>query len=279
MIKTNYHTHTSFCDGADQIESLIQEALKKDFKILGLSSHSMYPFASTWHIPPNDYENYEKTAKDLAKKYENQIQILFGFEADFVPPFSWPDFKIYKRFSPDFLIGSVHYIFTPKGHLCVDYSAEKLKQKIDELFNGNTKKLTQEYFFQEREMIKNCDFTILGHADLIRKNNAKLNLFNENDSWYRNEIKATAKLLSKSNAIVEINTGGMARKTIDCPYPSKEFLSLLCQYKVPVTFSSDCHQKELLDFEMERAIKEAKTAGYTELAYIEKGNNIKFQKI
>ena len=37
MIKTNYHTHTSFCDGKSTAEQMILSAIDKKFDILGFS--------------------------------------------------------------------------------------------------------------------------------------------------------------------------------------------------------------------------------------------------
>lgn len=279
MIKANYHTHSTFCDGNDSLEDIILSAIERNIEILGFSSHAMYPFSSSWHIPFKEYENYVNSVNNLKEKYKDKIQILLGFEADYVEGLSVPDFETYKKFSPDFLIGSVHYILTENGRLCVDYSANKLSQKIQELFNGDTKKLVCEYFNQERNLLKKGNFTILGHADLIRKNNSKIKMFNESESWYRKELKATAKEIAKSEVIVEINTGGIARGSTDCIYPSKEFLTLLKEFKVPITISSDCHEKEKIDFAFDMALQELKEIGFTELALITGKNSIKMEKI
>ena len=42
MIKSNFHTHTVFCDGADTPEELVNEAVKKGFFALGFSGHSYF---------------------------------------------------------------------------------------------------------------------------------------------------------------------------------------------------------------------------------------------
>ncbi|MCR5494616.1 MAG: histidinol-phosphatase [Treponema sp.] len=279
MLKTNYHTHTSFCDGKGKPEEIIAEAINKGFDILGFSSHSMYPFASSWHIAPREFENYTKAVRAGAKKYQDKIKVLCGFEADYVPGLTCPDFDLYYRTQPDFLIGSVHYIFTEKGRLAVDYNAESLQKKIQELFNGNAKEMTIRYFELQREMLSKGNFTIIGHADLVRKNNGKLNMFSENDSWYREEIKLTADAIKKAGVIAEINTGAISRGTMNDVYPSHEFLSLLQERGVPVTLSSDSHQPANLDAAFDRALEAAVKAGYRELAYIESKDSIKFQRI
>lgn len=279
MFKTNYHTHTTFCDGNDSIDELVQKAISLDFKYLGFSSHSMYPFSSTWHIPPANYKKYAAAVTEAKEKYNSKLPILLGFEADYVPSVSSPDFSTYKSMNPDYLIGSVHYIFTDKGRLAVDYGAEKLKSKIESLFNGNAKKMVQEYFYLQREMLSKANFTILGHADLVRKNNGLLKMFNESESWYRKEIKATAKAIKKADVVVEINTGAIARGYMDNPYPSFEFLEILNSLNVPVIFGSDCHNKDFLDCNFDNTVLIAKKAGYKEMTYLDEKAGLRFQKI
>ena len=279
MLKTNYHTHTSFCDGKGTPTEIAEIAINKGFSILGFSSHSMYPFASTWHIAPREFSAYKESVMQAKSAYSGRLQILYGYEADFVPGLTKPDFDCYKSLAPDYLIGSVHYIITKNGRLAVDYSADALKQKLDELFDGDSKKMTQEYFALEREMLRTASFTIIGHADLVRKNNTKLMLFDENDGWYRSELKATADAIARAGVIAEINTGAIARGTMDSVYPSAEFLSLLHERGVPITFSSDAHDPQLLDCAFDRAKAAARSAGYTEVAYLTADRRVKFQKI
>ena len=125
-------------------------------------------------------------------------------------------------------------------------------------------------------MLKEANFNIIGHADLVRKNNEKLCMFNENDSWYREEIKITADEIKKAGVIAEINTGAIARGTMDDVYPSAEFLSLLRERSVPVTINTDCHSPDKIDCGYERALQAALKAGYSELAYIDRN---KFEKL
>ena len=67
----NLHTHSIFCDGKNTLEELIQSAIKKGFSVLGFSSHSIYPFAETWHICPkyNRHHRYKMVFR-IHHKYE-----------------------------------------------------------------------------------------------------------------------------------------------------------------------------------------------------------------
>ncbi len=279
MIKTNYHTHSLYCDGSNTLEEMVLSAIDKGFSILGFSGHSMYPYSSSWHIPVNKISEYVNEVNSLKEKYKNKITILCGFEADYIKGLTSPNKELYKKFNPDFLIGSVHFIYNEAFTFAVDDSEKKLKENTEKYFNGDYKKLTCEYFLAQREMLKSPDFEIIGHPDLIRKNNPLLKMFTEKESWYQKELKCTAKAIAKAGVIAEINTGAIARKKMDDVYPALQFLELLHEYKVPVTLSSDCHNAPDIDCAFERAIQIACKAGYTELAYLDKDGTPKFEKI
>ncbi len=266
--KTNYHSHTNFCDGKCTAEEIVKAAIEKKFDAFGFSGHSMYPFAEDWHIAPRDHENYVTEIRRLEKEYKSQLDILMGFEADYIPSMCEPTFKRFESFKPDYLIGSVHYIVNEKGFFTVDESSEGVRNGIERLFNGNGKKCVQEYFYLQREMIRNCDFTILGHADLIRKRNGELNFFDENESWYKKEVKALVKEIAKTNLIVEINTGAITRGAMDDVYPNAYMMELLCENNIPVTISSDCHSVDSIDGAFDRALAAIKKAGYTQKAVL-----------
>ncbi|MBQ5471244.1 MAG: histidinol-phosphatase [Treponema sp.] len=279
MIKTNYHTHSLYCDGKSTLKQMVQSAIEHDIKILGFSGHCMSPFSSSWHIPVNQIPDYIAEVKALKEKYKDKITILLGFEADYVKNITAPTRQFYKKFDPDFLIGSVHFVTVNGQTFGVDDSAESLKENAEKFTNNDYKKITCEYFYTQREMLKKPDFQIIGHPDLIRKNNGPLKMFTEKEDWYLKEIKATAKAIAKAGVIAEINTGAIARKKMDDVYPSLQFLELLNQQGVPVTFSGDCHNHQDIDCAWERALQAALKAGYTELAYLDEQGNTRFQKI
>lgn len=277
-MKTNYHTHSVFCDGNNTIEEMAQTALEKGFDILGFSSHSMYPFSSEYHMNINQFESYCNKVREVQKLYEGKLQIQLGFEADYIPGVTCPEMSRYKQFNVDFLIGSVHYVPGNKGYFEADGSPNSVMEGINKAFNGNVKKAVQTYFALEREMLLHGDFTFMGHPDLIRKQNGKNVLFDENASWYKNELKETVKAMAKNGCCVEINTSPIVRYGLSTPFPSPYFLSLMKEKNIPVTLGSDCHHKELLDAWFTEGIEYIKKAGYTEITYYTDGS-YKFQKI
>ncbi len=265
FIKANLHTHSTFCDGKNTLEENVLAALKKGFKILGFSSHSLYPFYTESNMLVADFSKYCDEIKKLKEKYKDKIELRLGFEADYIPGITFPRFDFYSEFNPDFLIGSVHFIYQKDGIFAVDDTPEKLFAMLEKYYKDDGKKLVGDYFEAEREMLEKGDFTVIGHADLIRKFNEKHAFFDENAEWYKRELKNLAKAISKAGVIAEINTGAMSRGWTTKPYPSEYFLALLRKENVPVTLSSDSHSAENLDFGFDLALSCAKKAGYKEI--------------
>lgn len=274
--KINLHTHSTFCDGKNTPEEIVLQAIQKGFTTIGFSGHSLFPFARDWHIAPRDFSLYEETINTLKEKYKNDIQILLGYEADFFPAITSPSHAFYnsRGLSPDYLIGSVHYIVTPKGFYSVDNETSIVRKKIIELYSTDGtfesvdgKQVVKDYFETERKMLVNADFDILGHADLIRLRNTELHYFDENEDWYLQELESTAEAIAKSGVVVEINTGAISRGKMNDTYPSLPFLKILYSKKVPVCINSDAHIAENLDGAFDYAVQQARKAGYTELTY------------
>ena len=282
--KINLHTHSKFSDGKNTAEEHILAAIEKGFTIIGFSEHSIHPlnpdfyseFDSVWHMPVESFSAYVSTISELKQKYDGRIKILLGFEADYFVRegigSAVPDKAAYTQFQPDYLIGSVHFINTPKGYFTVDNKVEIVEQSLRHFYSKpdgtiDGKRATCDYFEAERAMLREGNFEILGHPDLIRLRNGPLHYFNEDESWYKEQLKLTAKAAAAAGVIAEINTGAIARGMMDDVYPSAQFLEYLYEQGVPVCINSDAHKCEFLDAAFDLAAQKAKRAGYKELTY------------
>ncbi len=289
-MKSNFHTHSTFCDGKQSLEENAIEAIDKGFDTLGFSSHAELPFSDDWHIKVERFDEYKAEVERLQKKYSGKLNIRLGFEADFIPGITEPTLVTYGKYQPDFLIGSVHFVYNGKGIFEADGSAQSIKKAIDDFYKGNTKEAITRYFEQEREMLKVASsrgiFTIIGHADLIRKSNMKSNLmdkgldfFDESEGWYKEQIRLTADAIAKAGVVAEINTGAISRNNMKTPYPSEEFLSMLKERNVPITINSDAHDKKALDCAFDQARALAKKIGYDEAVCDIVAGKLTFAKI
>lgn len=113
-MKTNYHTHTTWCDGKDTPRKVIQAAVAKGFEAIGFSSHAMLPLEKAeWGMDADVLPRYAREVRRLADEFKDQILVLCGVEADYVPGRSNPDRATYAAIAPNYIIGSVHFVVAP----------------------------------------------------------------------------------------------------------------------------------------------------------------------
>ena len=282
--KINLHTHSKFSDGKNTAREHVIAAIEKGFSVLGFSEHSLHPLDpafyydvdSNWHMVPEVFQAYVKEIHALKEEFADRIIIQLGFEADyFLSPklgLAFPDKASYSKFKPDFIIGSVHFINTAGGFFSVDNKAEEVEKGLKSFYsdsNGNIngKAAVCDYFEAERQMLKKGKFEIIGHPDLIKLRNGTLNFFDENESWYKEQLQLTAKAIAAAGVIAEINTGAIARGLMNDVYPGEQFLGYLKEQGVPVCINADAHKCEFLDASFDHAAECAKKAGYDELSY------------
>lgn len=253
MMKANYHTHTTWCDGKDDPETVIRSAIAKGFDVLGFSSHSTYPDDNACTVPAEKLADYFADVRRLAAKYAGQIKVLCGVEADYIPGSTDPDRARYAAFAPDYIIGSVHYVVAPDGaRVPVDHSPPLLQAGLAAHFGGDAEAYVRAYFAQEREMVRQFGFDIVGHPDLVRKFNVKHPYFDETADWYCEELARTAEAIAAAGKLVEVNTGAISRGWLEDAYPSAPFRALLRERGVRFILSSDSHAADTLDCAFDR---------------------------
>jgi len=257
-LKSNFHTHSNWCDGRDTPEAMALAAIEKGFDVLGFSSHAMVPgHELDWTLSEKTLPDYAASIRSLAKSLAPKIRILCGVEADYVEGGSNPGRKTYAAIGPDYIIGSLHIVVAPDGAMvCVDHTPEILAAGIRDHFNGSAEAFVRTYFRQQRDMIAQFDFDIVGHPDLVRKFNAKHPYFDENADWYREELERTVDAISASGKIVEVNTGAISRGWLDDAYPSPAFRKMLRERGVKFVLSSDVHAAAGLDCAFDRFTNE-----------------------
>lgn len=237
-IRSNLHTHTSYSDGANTPEELIQEALEAGFVSLGFSDHAYAPYDTDCCMKEEALPQYLAELRQLREKYAGRLEIYIGLESDYyhVPS---PD-------GLDFIIGSVHSIRdeTTGMYHCVDSTHAAFEKALEHSGGGSVKKLVERYYGLVTDVALRQKPDIIGHLDLITKLNSDNRYFDSQSNWYLEITAATVQAIKKSGCIVEVNTGGMTRGYTTCPYPEKPVLAQLFHNRIPVTISSDAHDRK-----------------------------------
>jgi histidinol-phosphatase (PHP family) len=272
------HTHTTFCDGQDTVDTICKSAYEKGFVSLGFSSHAPLSkelgIEPNWHIKNNELDNYIEAVLKAKKEWKDRLNIFLGLEIDFIDGTMGPSDSRFKNLPLDYCIGSVHYILPPSGNLfTVDGPLEETAAGIKEEFGGDGEAYMHAYWKAVNNMIDKGGFDILGHIDLVKKNNQNEEFFSLSSKDYLNAAKHTADKLIGTSIVVEVNTGGIIRgKTKDC-YPSLPILKMMQARQIPVTINADAHRAEDLCGHYETAVQTLREAGYKSVQFFEGKTN------
>jgi histidinol-phosphatase (PHP family) len=269
-MRFSYHTHTEFCDGKATAEAMAKAAFLSGYSILGFSSHAPLPFDTEWTMKRKDLSRYAESIQKERSRWEPQgMSILTGLEIDYIEGRCSPDAS-FAPLIPDYRIGSVHYV-TGLGDeiFAVDEGAEDFEAHLSKATGGDGEPLWKDYYLRVAHMIEAGGFDILGHFDLVKKNNAHGKWFDEESKAYREAAFEAATLAGEKECIAEINTGGIARGKIDAPYPSIAILRRMRESGVRITLGDDAHAPEHLGTYQARALEAAKASGYRSLWYLD----------
>ena len=233
MIPANYHTHTCFCDGKNTPEEMVQEAIRLGCPAIGFSGHSHTPFDDSFCMSLENTKGYIAAVRAVQEKYGDKIKIYLGVEQDYDSPESTEGY--------DYVIGSVHYVQKDGQFLSVDESKETQIAIVKQYYNGDFYSFVEDYYKAVADVYRKTRCQIIGHFDIITKFNGNGDLFDTNHPRYRAAAQKALDALLDTPAVLEVNTGAMARGYTAAPYPAKEFLSQWLTAGKEVIFSSDCH--------------------------------------
>ncbi len=251
-MRIDLHNHTPRCNHAvGTMNEYVEQAIQKGIDIFGFSDHAPMSFDPKYRMSLNEADEYEKEVKELADKYKDQINILLGYEVDFLP--NYLEERILQA-PVDYLIGSVHFI--PKDSNLWGFDNPEF---IGEYKNADIDKIWQDYFDAIEAMAKSGLFQIVGHLDLIKVFNFKP----------KKDVRLIAQkaleAIKKSGMAIEISSAGF-RKPVGEPYPSKELLEVAYELDIPITLASDAHAPQQVGQNMSSIETLAKEIGYDKVA-------------
>lgn len=262
------HTHTNFCDGKDDIETMCAAAYKKKLHSIGFSAHAPIlkktGIKTDWNMPDDRFDEYVEQVLAAKHRWHGKLDVFLGFEVDYIKGLRSAIDSDIKAVNPDFLISSAHFVIPANGArpFTVDGPEEELLTGIKEGFNGDAQALMHYYYDAMTEMIALGGFEILGHADIIKKNCINKKYWpQENEVCRQKEIACIA---AKAGITVEVNTGGINNGKINEVYPSPVFLSFFREHHVPVIITADAHRAEHIDGNYDIAIQTLLCANFKE---------------
>ena len=253
-MKSNFHTHTTFCDGKNTPSEMAARAFESGFDALGFSGHSFTDFDPCGMSPLSAARYRAETAR-LKERYAGRMEIYCGVEQDYFSGKTPPEYE--------YAIGSVHYLLHDGEYLCVDWSPERTRENIAK-YGGDRYAYAEAYFELAGRVLEATGADIVGHFDLVSKFDEREALLDENHPRYRRAALSALESLCAGGKrpVFEINTGAMARGYRSAPYPSEWILREIRARGCPVMITSDCHDRDLLEFGYDAAAAAARRAGF-----------------
>lgn len=255
---TNYHTHSTYCDGKASLRAMTDCAVAHGFTHLGFSGHSPLPYANTFSIHQDQYLAYCDEVRALQTEYADSIRIALGLEIDYVPGLC-EDFRpLIAAGGLEYTIGSVHLIPQPES---VEYLRshpaeageylwmidgahhERYDEGLQRLFGGDIRRGVSAFFEQTNRMIESQRPTIVGHFDKIVMNN-KDRYFHYDEPWFLKLVYETVQLIHETGCICEVNTRGIYKGRHNDFYPARRTLRHMNTLGIPVIVSTDAHHPD-----------------------------------
>lgn len=252
--KQNLHVHSTFCDGKDTPTEVIEEALRRGFDSIGFSMHSRVPYSS-FRITDERIEDYKKEINRLKEVYKDKIKIFLGIEHDF--------YSASTLRGLDYNLLAVHYLKTDTGVFGFDVDFNGTLRYINEHFGGDGMAFAKRYYETLALAAEsNEKFDIIAHIDLLTKNNEKGGFIDTSSKEYLGYAFDAIDALKGKIPLFEVNTGAVARGYRSSYYPQKEILKRLKECGFGATVSTDCHNKDFLDFHFPEAEEYLREAGF-----------------
>lgn len=238
----NLHTHTSRCGhayGTD--EEYVISAIQNGFKQLGFSDHVMIPNCDSYIR--GDYsclEGYLKSIDFLKEKYKDKIQILKGFECEYVEALEPYLRSLKERKEVDYLILGQHFL---------RYKNRDFQYYAGDRTTPFSPDLLEEYKNLAIKALKSGLFCYYAHPDLFL---SSVTHFTKEIDQMIEELCQTAK---DCNIPMEINLGPIRfpdRRIRDGQmeyrYPSRHFFEIAKNVGVTIVIGVDAHHPN--DFDM-----------------------------
>lgn len=283
-ILSNPHTHSLYCDGKSTIAEMADSARSLGFVSLGFSGHGHQNFDVRFSMSGENTVRYLADLRALKAECAGRMRIYAGVERDYYAELNPADY--------DYSIGSVHYLFerdepeairsgecADNPFYAVDGNPERLCEGVKKLFHGDGLAFAAAYYELLARHVEENRPEIIGHFDIVRKNNPACHFFDERDKAYLRLAKDALERVAPRGALLEVNTGGMVRGYLPDPYPQRELLMHAKALGMELIVSSDCHMAGKLDFAFEDTARMLNELGFDHVNILSGTPGAMFEKV
>lgn len=257
-IRSNPHTHTTFSDGRSTPEAQVARALELGFVSLGFSDHSAQRVDAFAGMPEAQEGAYAACVRDLAARCAGRLRVWLGLELD-------SEFGLAGREDYDYILLSGHYAVGGGMRALLDCRPRRAQvfEVRDRAFAGDGEAMAADCFSRLGRRALQLRPQILGHFDLVKYFNAGGALYDPHSPRVHRAALAALEDIRASGALLEVNTGGMARGYVEETYPSRTLIRAWREMGGGVILGSDCHDAALMNYGFEQACAHLREDGFS----------------
>lgn len=261
---TNYHTHCYRCEHAEGTEAdYVNKAVEQGFDILGMSDHVPYcGNPEGLRMKFEEINDYIDTVLAEAKRHRDKIEVLVGFESEYLPKKRDYYESLLTEYGAEYLILGQHF-----------FSVSPFGRQKSAFFLTDSRECV-EYARSVVEAMSTGYYAFIAHPDIVGVNQMP---------WDKNFDEMTNIIVDgavKYGIPLEVNANGIRRGLIEDKdgehymYPHCKFWEKVAEANVKTIISADCHAPHLLlDDDVRKARQMAEDWGLNIIDVLPLGKN------
>lgn len=258
-ILADCHVHTGYStDAVGTVEEYVQSAIAKGLRRICFVTHVDLPkprqavdwfwkYNGRFYIPDDTLiKRYIADVQNAKRKFENEIEILSGFEFSYEPHAEENIREFIKTYKPEFTIGSIHAVDSLEITSSKQFMIVPRVMEIEDFLSR--------YYSIAILLARSRLFNVIGHIDGYTKYLSKI--------WgYEHLVKKSVPYvewampnIAETGTAIEINTAGW-RKGFPDPYVFVKTIKTARKHNVSTAYiGSDAHKPSNVGFAIDRAI-------------------------
>lgn len=243
----NFHSHTQFCDGRADMDTMARAAVACGMQHYGFSPHSPIPIESPCNMSADVVDEYlAEVARISAMPELSSCRFYAAMEVDYLGAEWGPSSEYFKQLPLDYIIGSVHFIPTQTGELVdIDGNFKNFKQRMADHFRNDIDYVVETFYSQSRSMLAAGGFDILGHFDKIGQNASYFAPGIEDGEHYQSLVSSFIDDIIARNITIELNT--KAHREHGRFFPGERYLPRFKEAGVTILVNSDSHHPDFIE--------------------------------
>lgn len=245
----DYHVHSRFSDGRDDLEACVRRAIALGLPELGFADHlapaclgedAYFGREAGW------LDQYVAAVQRVGARHP-ELPVLLGVEAEFLPAAAEETQATLAAYSFDYVLCSVHYVDGFGFDEPESREAEGWRD-VDRVFRT--------YYETLATAARTGAFDVVAHFDLPK-------LWGHRPTADLSELEdEVLGAVAAAGMAIEINTAGLDRHPVAEAYPALDLLRRAHEAGIPVTFGSDAHRALEVGSSFSGALTLARRAGY-----------------